>query len=412
MVIMKRLRVKFIVWALLLPNLLQADSFEDFGRNLMDFCTTPSQEGFTVIQKQADEFKTRLLDEESDTGLMTAVMFARISEKYGWAINESSQLGSMATEISAGNSDLAKYVADDAQVDSGKLDLWWISYFATGEPCYLDKLLNYAGEELPEGDIGKMLVISAATWSFKSNCEQHESVRAYAQKKSNEPSCANKRAFLQECAGIPVDGGGLRKGSTILDENREISPERISEYIEMAEPFIRQYPPRFKSKEHQEDLLSCTKAVIGEVGGLNISNINDCAVLTDLGYILSMGYNLDLGSGDVVRQYFNKALSIGEDDLKTNYLYGMFLVSTAKYQLDSIPYLEKALQLGKEDARFTLGLLKIQQGKNEEGLQMLEMFSEKNPENDHVKMMIQKVKDNQLKFHSSEDAPIKEKGAE
>jgi len=49
--------------------------------------------------------------------------------------------------------------------------------------------------------------------------------------------------------------------------------------------------------------------VIGEVKALEIDTIKDIDLLIDFGYILSMGHNLDLGSANLSKVYFDKAVS-------------------------------------------------------------------------------------------------------
>ena len=76
-----------------------------------------------------------------------AVVFAMVSKKYDLPIVERVIAGK-SREILEGKTDFARYVFDDSKVDAGKLDIWWASYFSTGDTGYLDKLLKYAGEEL------------------------------------------------------------------------------------------------------------------------------------------------------------------------------------------------------------------------------------------------------------------------
>lgn len=199
--------IKLIYTVTLIPALLFADDFESFGKQMGDFYLSPSQQEFEVFQVQANRFEEELCAKDNGTGLLVSVMISEISKKYSWPISREGKIATTAKEIAKGESDLAKYVEDDKQVDPGKLDIWWCSYFATGETKYLDKLLVYAGEELPEGDINKMMVIGAATWSFKSNCEHHESIKSYTLKMIDKPEYTHKKAFLQECAGLPVDDG-------------------------------------------------------------------------------------------------------------------------------------------------------------------------------------------------------------
>jgi len=115
-----------------------------------------------------------------------------------------------------------------------------------------------------------------------------------------------------------------------------------------------------------------------------------------------LGHNLDFeGSSEKATDSFKKLLKIDPNNPQGNYLYGMFLSNTRKYHFDGVPYLEKALKLGVEDSRYTLGLLRVQQGRREEGLKLLKQYSEKNPQNDHVKRVIKAIESGDLKFMSN-----------
>ena len=196
---MKRIII-LICSTFLIQAVLLAEGIESFGESMDELCQNPSSQKFEDFQKQAEELEAELCAEGNNIDLLAAVMIAKIVEKYSWPIHDDGRIGEMAQQILEGNTDLAKYVEDDDWVDPAKLDVWWISYFATGDEKYLDKLLKYAGEELPENDMDQMMVIGAATWSFKSNCEQNDSVRAYAKKCLNEPKYEHKKAYLKECA--------------------------------------------------------------------------------------------------------------------------------------------------------------------------------------------------------------------
>lgn len=220
-----KILLKLLYTALLIPTLLLAEDMEDFGKQMGDFYLSPSQQKFESFQIQAGRFEEKLCAKDNGTGLLVSVMIAEISKKHSWPISGEGKIATMASEIVKGESDLAKYVEDDKQIDPGKLDVWWCSYFATGETKYLDKLLAYAGEELPEGDINKMMIVGAATWSFKSNCNQHESIKRYTLAQIENPEYAHKKSFLKECAGVPLDDGFSwrdEKGNPVPDsENKK-----------------------------------------------------------------------------------------------------------------------------------------------------------------------------------------------
>lgn len=195
---MKTIKV-LISTILLIPTLLTAGSLEDFGNEMSSFYTSPSHQKFNDFQSDANKFEKDLCGNDNGAGLLVSVMIAKISEKHSWPISGTGIILDQAREIAKGQSGLAKYIADDKQIDPGKLDIWWCSYFATGETKYLDKLLLYAGEELPKSDINKMMIIGAATWSFKSNCTQHKTIKQYAISCINDDKYKHKIDYLKEC---------------------------------------------------------------------------------------------------------------------------------------------------------------------------------------------------------------------
>ena len=90
-------------------------------------------------------------------------------------------------------------ISDDSLVDPGKLDIWWASFYATGDDVYLEKIFRYAGEDTNKK--GKdILLYGAASWSFKANCRQHGKVKLFAEEKQKKGSYSeSKIKYLQEC---------------------------------------------------------------------------------------------------------------------------------------------------------------------------------------------------------------------
>lgn len=189
-----------------------ADALEEFGNQMSYFYLSPSQDKFNAIQRNADNLREKLEESQNGADILVAVMVAKISKKHQWPIINSA-FGLRAKEIMDGKSSLAKYVLDDSQVDPTKLDVWWASFFAVGEEKYLDNIFQYAGLELPKGDLGKMLVIGAASWSFKANCKQHQKVLEFARQKLRSPSVPEvQKIFIKECIAF-AEGKGTEQGA-------------------------------------------------------------------------------------------------------------------------------------------------------------------------------------------------------
>lgn len=201
--------MKCSVWilfaGLLVFSELSALSFEEFGKALNYFYLKPTQSDFETLQKDADTYLDKLTGAGNGADVLIAVWVARISKKHGWPIVSKTSIGQQAKKIMEGKDTLARYVLDDKKVDASKLDIWWVSFLATGEESYLDNLLVYAGEELKKGDVELMVIQAAATWSFKSNCMAHESIRKYAEKKLKSGKYPAKKAFLEECLSFPPE---------------------------------------------------------------------------------------------------------------------------------------------------------------------------------------------------------------
>jgi hypothetical protein len=196
---MKSIALLFCLAASLWCQTVLADDLEEFGSQISYFYLAPSQESFSAFQKNANKFRAKLEGAGNGADILVAVMIAKISQTHHWPI-EDGAFAKRAKEIAEGNSQLAKYINDDSQVDPTKLDIWWASFFATGEERYLGNIFKYAGLDLPERDIGRMLIVGAATWSFKSNCRQHKKVLEFAKKKLNSPTLPGAQAkFVKEC---------------------------------------------------------------------------------------------------------------------------------------------------------------------------------------------------------------------
>jgi hypothetical protein len=168
------------------------------------FYLAPSEESFEAFQRRADRFERELKQAGNRADLLVAVMMARISAKHGWPVI-STAFGPTAKELLDGNSTLARYVDDDSQVDPTKLDVWWVGFFATADQRYLENLLRFAGVDPPKNDVQRMLVVGAATWSFKANCRQHSSVQEFARSKLQSGFITEpQKTLLQQCVRSPL----------------------------------------------------------------------------------------------------------------------------------------------------------------------------------------------------------------
>jgi len=160
----------------------RAISFEATGERMTHFYVAPTREEFDAIQAgiKSNLRKFKAEEKENGTALLAAVFLARVSEKYHYPLLDTGHIDDTAKSILAGDgSQISNYVRDDSQVDPGKLDIWWVSYFATGDTGFLDKILAQVADPKSQSGAEHKLVAWAANWSVSSNCEQHPAVLEY-----------------------------------------------------------------------------------------------------------------------------------------------------------------------------------------------------------------------------------------
>ena len=203
------------------------------------------------------------------------------------------------------------------------------------------------------------------------------------------PSSEGKRPTF------PYDTGSSPTPERAPDANR------IASFAASIAPFLREYPPSFQDAEHERRLRRTTMEMVDELNALDLSDVKDSDVLTSIAFIFSMAHNLDLGTAPKAKEVFERSLSMNPDNLRSNYLFGMFLVSTREHHFDALPFLEKALALGEKDARYTIGLLLVEKGERDKGIQILEAYAADHPEQTRPRSLIQAIKEGTLKFRSN-----------
>lgn len=175
----------------------------------------------------------------------------------------------------------------------------------------------------------------------------------------------------------------------------------IDEVTDMIAAHAREYPPNFKNKKERRQVENELRATLSILETLLENDPGNPDLLLRAGYLHSMGHNLDFSeSADKAVRVFEEYLEIEPDSPRGNYLFGMFLSSTAKYNKQGTVYLEKALELGVEDAKYTLGLNYLKAGKTEQGVQFLEEYAEDHPDS-RAAMILKYHKEGRLGFGES-----------
>jgi hypothetical protein len=170
-----------------------------FGDEMAYFYLAPTKEKFDALQTKADQ----LYDELKKTGgkgeILAGVFLAKVAMKHRWEITGNGAASAVAKDVVQGTSNFAKYVNNDTMVDLHKLDIWWSSFFATGDNEYLAKILKYARRPQPGEHAADFMMPAMAAWSFKSNCAQHRAVAAFAKDCLENNRFPAKNDFLRQC---------------------------------------------------------------------------------------------------------------------------------------------------------------------------------------------------------------------
>ena len=172
------------------------EQLTEVSKKMMDFQSSPTQENFSSISEMVEansDFIIRFSQQNGADRLMSTFL-ARASVKYDFDIVGEGEIFQLAKDIAANNeqNEVANFVNDNETVTPAKLDVWWVSFFATGDTDYLERILAQVNSE-------KILIKGAAEWSFKSNCANQPEVKAFAEKAVEDEAWAEQREFLKEC---------------------------------------------------------------------------------------------------------------------------------------------------------------------------------------------------------------------
>lgn len=186
--------------------------------------------------------------------------------------------------------------------------------------------------------------------------------------------------------------------TSILSVDKKFDSSKLTNFVKTVEPHIREWPPRFQSREQESQIRNATSAVVKEIEALSLGAIRDQDALTNIAHTLAMAHNLDLGTGEKAKITFEQAIALNPENRRTNYLFGMFLISTRAHHFESLPYLEKAYALGERDALYSIGLLLVRKGEKVKGLEALEKYASEHPKSTHTRKVIAAIRDGSLEF--------------
>lgn len=180
------------------------DEMKETSREMMQFYANASEEQFAKINATLAKHQESIVQmgKRNRFDVLAATFLARAHQKFDYEISGDGPVIELARDIVAKNeaNERAVFVNDNDDVTPSKLDVWWVSFFTTGETLYLEFLLAQTGDaNVAPGNPADATIRRVANWSFRSNCKNHDVVRDFAAAAVEQDKWKEQKEFLEEC---------------------------------------------------------------------------------------------------------------------------------------------------------------------------------------------------------------------
>ena len=185
---------------------------------------------------------------------------------------------------------------------------------------------------------------------------------------------------------VPTVNNNARslKFAVLAGEN-EIDITEIDDFLQLVEGKARHYPPRFSERQERRGFEAKLKEVTQQLDTLAANENASFDILMRAFKASVMARNLDLGSVYTTRSlnYAQRILKINQEDAEANFWFG-FGLSEGGGQREAIPYLDKAIKGGVQEAYLSAAnnFLWLEQKKN--AIQTLKNYKVKYPDEAEV----------------------------
>ena len=171
----------------------------------------------------------------------------------------------------------------------------------------------------------------------------------------------------------------------VLAAANEVDVTEIDDFLQLVEGKARHYPPRFSDRQERRGYQDKLKEITQKLDVYAEQPNASLDVLSRAFKASVMARNLDMGSAYTTKSlaYAQRILAIAPDDPETNFWFG-FGLSEGGGQREAIPYLNKAMQAGVQEAFLsaTNNYLWLEQKKN--ALQTLKNYKTQYPDEAEV----------------------------
>ena len=171
----------------------------------------------------------------------------------------------------------------------------------------------------------------------------------------------------------------------VLAGDNEVDVTEIDDFLQLVEGKARHYPPRFPDRQERKGYEAKLKETTQKLDALAEQPNASLDVLTRAFKASVMARNMDLGTAYTTKSlnYAQRILAISPNDPETNFWFG-FGLSEGGGQREAIPYLDKAIKGGVQEAYLSAAnnFLWLEQKKN--AIQTLKNYKVKYPDEAEV----------------------------
>ena len=171
----------------------------------------------------------------------------------------------------------------------------------------------------------------------------------------------------------------------VLAGDNEVDVTEIDDFLQLVEGKARHYPPRFHDRQERKAYEAKLKETTQKLDALAEQPNASLDVLTRAFKASVMARNMDLGTAYTTKSlnYAQRILAISPNDPETNFWFG-FGLSEGGGQREAIPYLDKAIKGGVQEAYLSAAnnFLWLEQKKN--AIQTLKNYKVKYPDEAEV----------------------------
>ena len=185
---------------------------------------------------------------------------------------------------------------------------------------------------------------------------------------------------------VPTVNNNARslKFAVLAGEN-EIDITEIDDFLQLVEGKARHYPPRFSERQERRGFEAKLKEVTQQLDTLAANENASFDILMRAFKASVMARNLDLGSVYTTRSlnYAQRILKINQEDAEANFWFG-FGLSEGGGHREAIPYLDKAMKAGVQEAYLSAANNYIAMEQKKNAVQTLKNYKSKYPQEAEV----------------------------